>query len=114
MGPRDTPVKRLVSAALGKVFAKWCSGIDSNTTFETRRARCGVLSARRATVGRTGSDERAMTSMWSSPEHRTERCASCDTEREFTQPPCEEGHEVCPEWSCVICGSALFLFLAAA
>ncbi|TKK86977.1 hypothetical protein FDA94_19505 [Herbidospora galbida] len=49
-----------------------------------------------------------MTSMWSSPEHRTERCASCDTEREFTQPPCEEGHEVCPEWSCVTCGSALF------
>ncbi len=46
--------------------------------------------------------------MWSSPEHRTERCASCDAERQFTQPPCDEGHEVCPEWSCVNCGSALF------
>ena len=84
----------MITSWLGKVFVYRPSGIDSNATFETRRARCGEMSAGRANVGSVlsdrhdrGSDERpgAMTSMWSSPERRTERCAGC--ERTFEQPP---------------------------
>jgi hypothetical protein len=56
--------------------------------------------------------------MWSSPEHRTERCAACAAERAFEQPPGHEsgheGHETWSEWFCVDCGSALFLAQAAA
>ncbi|GAA0976772.1 hypothetical protein GCM10009555_036870 [Acrocarpospora macrocephala] len=64
--------------------------------------------------------------MWSSPEHRTERCAACATERTFEQPPGSEtgretstqtghdGHDTWSEWFCVDCGSALFLAQAAA
>ncbi|RBQ19876.1 hypothetical protein DP939_12790 [Spongiactinospora rosea] len=49
--------------------------------------------------------------MWSSPERRTERCASCAEERVFEQPPCPDGHDPgeCPEWACVRCGHALFI-----
>ncbi|AWS45394.1 hypothetical protein DKM19_32785 [Streptosporangium sp. 'caverna'] len=52
-----------------------------------------------------------MSTMWSSPERRGERCASCAGERVFEQPPCLDGHQPgeCPEWACVECGHALFL-----
>lgn len=62
------------------------------------RATC----APRATAG-------AMTALWSSPERRSERCASCAGERLFEQPPCADGHEAgeCPEWVCLSCGHAL-------
>lgn len=54
-----------------------------------------------------------MTALWSSPEHRSERCARCAGERLFEQPPCLDGHEPgeCPEWSCVECGHAIFVGL---
>jgi hypothetical protein len=53
-----------------------------------------------------------MTSMWSSPERRSEHCAGCAEEREFEQPPCVDGHDApgeCPEWICVACGYAIFV-----
>ena len=35
-------------------------------------------------------------------------CARCRAETAFEQPPCVDGHdEDCPEWVCVLCGSAL-------
>ena len=138
--------------APGKVFANRLSGIDSNTTFETRRARCGEMSPGHANVravptdsgtsrgscrsedrpdgeavsgdrgGRRsewrdrGPDERpgAMTSMWSSPERRTDHCAGCDAERVFEQPPRPDDHDECPEWLCMHCGSVLLLVTASA
>ncbi|WP_168220891.1 hypothetical protein [Actinomadura sp. WMMA1423] len=37
-------------------------------------------------------------------------CFTCGDEREFEQPPCEDGHgEECPEWGCVDCGSAVLV-----
>ncbi|NUR93545.1 MAG: hypothetical protein HOY71_56530 [Nonomuraea sp.] len=48
-----------------------------------------------------------MTALWSSPERRSEHCASCAGERLFEQPPCMDGHEVCPEWACLECGAAI-------
>lgn len=38
-----------------------------------------------------------MTSMWSSPERRTEHCAGCDSEQMFEQPRAMAGHGVRPE-----------------
>jgi hypothetical protein len=81
------------------------------------------MSAGRANVGSVlsdrhdrGSDERpgAMTSMWSSPERRTEHCAGCDAERTFEQPPCPDGHDECPEFLCTACGGTLLLVMATA
>jgi hypothetical protein len=53
----------------------------------------------------------AMTALWSSPERRSERCATCDGERLFEQPPCFDGHEPgeCPDWACAECGHAITL-----
>ncbi len=37
-------------------------------------------------------------------------CAHCREEREFEQPPCEDGHDLdCPETACVECGLAVVL-----
>ena len=37
-------------------------------------------------------------------------CAECDSEREFEQPPCADGHDMdCPELACVDCGMAVVL-----
>ncbi len=53
----------------------------------------------------------AMTALWSSAERRSERCAGCDAERQFEQPPCPDGHGAgeCPEWACQECGHAITL-----
>ncbi|NRQ31021.1 hypothetical protein HII36_04120 [Nonomuraea sp. NN258] len=55
-----------------------------------------------------------MSALWSSPEHRSDYCASCAGERLFEQPPCLDGHETgqCPEWACLECGHAILLGLA--
>ncbi len=37
-------------------------------------------------------------------------CPVCDTERNFEQPPCTDGHGPdCPEWVCTECGTALLV-----
>jgi hypothetical protein len=36
-------------------------------------------------------------------------CDGCGDERAFEQPPCADGHDVCPEWVCVACGAAVLL-----
>ncbi|MFI6595291.1 hypothetical protein ACIBHX_03535 [Nonomuraea sp. NPDC050536] len=57
-----------------------------------------------------------MTALWSSPERRSELCATCAGERLFEQPPCLaelDGHEAWPEWACLECGSAILIGLAA-
>jgi hypothetical protein len=35
-------------------------------------------------------------------------CAVCGDEMLFEQPPCADGHDDCPEWVCVACGTAIF------
>jgi hypothetical protein len=77
-------------------------------TPSTLRGNVGATCQRRTTTRRKA---RAMSTMWSSPERRGERCASCAAERVFEQPPCLDGHQPgeCPEWACVECGHALFL-----
>ena len=44
---------------------------------------------------------------------RTEHCPACGDDREFTQPPCVDGHTEdgaeCPEWACADCGTALLV-----
>ena len=46
-------------------------------------------------------------------EIRTEHCPACGDDREFTQPPCADGHTddgaECPEWACADCGTALLI-----
>ncbi|GAA2754786.1 hypothetical protein [Actinopolymorpha rutila] len=40
----------------------------------------------------------------------TYQCPTCRRLELFVQPQCEEGHgEGCPDWACVICGTALFV-----
>ena len=34
-------------------------------------------------------------------------CPGCRAERVVEQPPCLDGHEDCPEWVCVECGTAI-------
>lgn len=53
-----------------------------------------------------------MTALWSSPERRSDHCATCAGERLFEQPPCQDGHEACPEWACLECGSAILIGFA--
>lgn len=37
-------------------------------------------------------------------------CSHCRDERDFEQPPCDDGHEHdCPELACVECGTAVVL-----
>ncbi len=36
----------------------------------------------------------------------TTHCATCGEERVVEQPPCQDGHDECPEWVCVDCGAA--------
>jgi hypothetical protein len=53
-----------------------------------------------------------MTAMWSSPERRSEHCASLVGDREFEQPPCPDGHDgpgECAEWACAECVGVLML-----
>lgn len=37
----------------------------------------------------------------------TKHCFICGDERVVEQPPCLDGHEECPEWVCVDCGTAI-------
>ncbi|HEU5033647.1 MAG TPA: hypothetical protein VFT62_02705 [Mycobacteriales bacterium] len=37
----------------------------------------------------------------------TRHCFLCGDERVVEQPPCLDGHEDCPEWVCVECGTAI-------
>jgi hypothetical protein len=36
-------------------------------------------------------------------------CPECRDERVFEQPPCEDGHDDCPDWICVDCGTGLVI-----
>jgi hypothetical protein len=41
-------------------------------------------------------------------------CPTCRRRRAFEQPPCDDGHGGdCPERTCVVCGSALWVDLSA-
>jgi hypothetical protein len=41
-------------------------------------------------------------------------CPTCRKRQPFEQPPCKDGHgEACPEWTCVVCGVALWVDLSA-
>lgn len=36
-------------------------------------------------------------------------CPTCRRRQPFEQPPCAEGHGAdCPDWVCLVCGTALF------
>ena len=37
---------------------------------------------------------------------RDMHCATCDSEMIFEVPPCEDGHDDCPELVCTRCGAA--------
>ncbi len=37
------------------------------------------------------------------------QCTSCEVETAFEQPDCADGHDDCPEWVCIGCGSALIV-----
>ncbi|WP_051114150.1 hypothetical protein [Actinopolymorpha alba] len=40
----------------------------------------------------------------------TFECPSCRRLQLFEQPPCDDGHKAeCPEWVCIVCGTALFV-----
>ncbi len=40
-------------------------------------------------------------------------CAGCRAESEFEQPVCADGHgSECPDLVCVVCGLALYAFVA--
>lgn len=34
-------------------------------------------------------------------------CPGCRAERVVEQPPCPDEHAECPEWACVVCGTAI-------
>jgi hypothetical protein len=37
-------------------------------------------------------------------------CPECADLEAFEQPPCADGHDAdCPEWLCLICGTALLI-----
>lgn len=76
-------------------------------TPSTLRGNVGATCQRRTTTRRKA---RAMSTMWSSPEHRGEHCASCADERVFDQPSCLDGHRAGhrPERACAERGHALF------
>jgi hypothetical protein len=41
-------------------------------------------------------------------------CPTCRRRQAFEQPPCKDGHgDDCPEWTCVVCGTALWVDLSA-
>ncbi|MFI1988142.1 hypothetical protein [Actinoplanes sp. NPDC020271] len=37
---------------------------------------------------------------------REQRCVICDGDMLFETPPCEDGHDDCPELVCTRCGAA--------
>ncbi|MBW6436800.1 hypothetical protein KZ829_23945 [Actinoplanes hulinensis] len=39
-------------------------------------------------------------------QERELRCAICDGDMLFEVPPCEDGHDDCPELVCTRCGAA--------
>jgi hypothetical protein len=44
---------------------------------------------------------------------RTYDCPTCQSTQVFEQPECLDGHGAdCPEWMCVVCGTALWVDVA--
>lgn len=38
-------------------------------------------------------------------------CAECREEQPFEVPPCEDGHDDCPDLACAVCGHAVVVGL---